>query len=72
MSSDLCPVCESGYLAEDMDTREVTFMKYSRSVPYYYSVCVSCQSETATPEQVGLNKKIMVSFRESIIRGNMK
>lgn len=62
----ICPICEEGLLIPKVSKEMQTYKDISREINMYYSQCDCCGSETATSEQIRLNKREMIKFQKSI------
>lgn len=60
----ICPVCGEGHLTEKVIQIPRTHNGKKGIVPLHISLCSECGSETATENQVLLNKRLMNKFRK--------
>jgi hypothetical protein len=61
----VCLICEEGNLIEHVGLHEVICCGEDYLINYHYSKCNICNSETADAEQVALNKKIFMDFKDN-------
>ena len=62
----VCPICETGHLESYIEKVETEYEGHKALVDLHCSVCTSCGIETATSEQVRLNKELMLEFIRSV------
>lgn len=63
---EICPICGEGYLAHRVEKNEVEYNSQSAQLDCYYSVCDSCGSEQASPNQTRDNKRAMMAFKKQV------
>lgn len=66
LTKAICPICEEGSLIRKVSKEIQIYKKISRELNMFYSQCDCCGSETATSEELRLNKKEMIKFQKSI------
>ena len=64
MASQLCPICEEGYLHPQTEQIDAEYMGEKGTIPSQYSVCAACGSEQADAADVRFNKRAMISFKK--------
>lgn len=66
LTKAICPICEEGSLIRKVSKEIQIYKNISRELNMFYSQCDCCGSETATSEELRLNKKEMIKFQKSI------
>lgn len=62
----VCPICESGHLAEERGMNAVEHKSIAKELVMLFSVCDACGSEQVTDAQSRINKRAMIKFRKHV------
>jgi len=62
----VCPICESGHLAEELGGNAVEYKGASQELVMLFSVCDACGSEQVTDGQSRANKRAMIEFKKQV------
>jgi hypothetical protein len=65
-NSTTCPICGEGHLIERQEPEACSGQGHKMQIPLAYSVCDSCASEQASPEQLRVNKRSMIKFQNIV------
>lgn len=68
MSHKVCPACGTGYLIPQEDSLTLTVNGEDYTVPTYYSVCDTCETEVADRDDTHKNAELVREIRKNINR----
>lgn len=65
-SNHLCPICEEGKLELKVGKNRVEYKGQTTDLDLHFSICDTCGSEQADPNQTRYNKRLMMAFKKQV------
>lgn len=66
MKENLCPICENGYLQEQVKNEPFEYKNKSTVIPMHFSICNACGSEQSDASQTRVNKRAVLAFKKRV------